>query len=157
VKAREYAISQGLAKAGKGKLSKQAHTAIQLAILEGYVFDDYKEGKVVKNDSNPRTSRPVVRSLGLSEEAETESSEPKPIKSNPVTHDYSTVWGIDVLRLKRAIPIAYQFCSKCLLQVKYCVHEIPKLPEYLGGGNALTHYPTNEDMSQAVKNANLVG
>lgn len=37
---REYAISLGLAKDGRGRLSREAHAAIEKAISEGMTFDD---------------------------------------------------------------------------------------------------------------------
>lgn len=41
MKAKEWAVSQGLAKAGKGRMSREAHDAVQKAIAGGMVFDDY--------------------------------------------------------------------------------------------------------------------
>jgi hypothetical protein len=166
MKAREYAISLGLAKAGRGKLSKDAHAAIQLAIETGQVFEDYKDGRVVKNDngSNRNNNHGGIRGVHAGNGDDSNSGshggqderarETEEIKSNPVTHDYSVVYGIDVMRLSRPVVIAFEYCSKCLLQVKYCLHDIPQLPEYLGGGDGSVTYPTTEEMADAVKKAN---
>lgn len=42
MKAKDYAVSLGLAKPGKGRMSKEAHAAIQKAIGEGMSFSDYQ-------------------------------------------------------------------------------------------------------------------
>lgn len=162
MKAREYAISLGLAKATRGKLSKEAHAAIQIAIQEGHVFDDYKDGRVVKNDNgtnrpdNSNRSSLVVSRVGYdsTDRFDNREAEVQEIKSNPVIHDYSVIYGIEVIRLNRPVVIAYEYCSKCFLQVKYCVHDVPKLPAYLGGGDGLIHYPTEEDKQLALDKAN---
>jgi uncharacterized protein YigE (DUF2233 family) len=46
--AREYLVSKGLAKAGRGKFSNDAKAELQRAMAAGMVFDDYKPtGRVV--------------------------------------------------------------------------------------------------------------
>lgn len=48
---REYAISLGLAQPGRGRLSREAHAAIDKAIAEGMTFDDAAPVKTsVKTD-----------------------------------------------------------------------------------------------------------
>lgn len=160
MKAREYAISLGLAKPGKGKLSKAAHAAIQLAIDTGQVFDDYKDGKVVKNDNGTNRTRNQHRNDGVHTGSRSnstnrldnrteENQEVQKIKSRPVTHEYSTIWGID-MSLRRPVVIAYQWCAVCLYQVRYCSHDIPQLPEYVGGGNGFTVEPTRAEIDAHV-------
>lgn len=41
MRAKEYAASLGLANAGRGRMSREAHAAIAKAIEEGMTFDDY--------------------------------------------------------------------------------------------------------------------
>lgn len=152
MKAREYAISKGLAKEGRGKLSFAAHAAIKQAIADGVEFEDYKDGKVVKsgNSDGPRVSRSRIRPAGSIEGAEspTGTDQPVEIKSRPVTHEYSTVYGIDI-RGRSPIVIAFQYCSACIVQVRYCSHEIPQLPAWIGGGDGLVNQPTTEE-AQAI-------
>lgn len=112
---REYAISLGLAQPGRGKLSKLAHEAIDKAIQQGMVFGD--------------SSTPVV--------------ERQEIKSSPVTHKYNTVWGV-CTRGRSNLPIAFQYCAKCFRQVTYCLHDIPQLPHWVGGGDAFLEYPAQD-------------
>jgi len=46
MKAREYLIQQGLAKAGRGKFSNDAKAVLNTAVADGMVFTDYTgEGK----------------------------------------------------------------------------------------------------------------
>jgi len=160
LKAREYCVSLGLAKPGKGKLSKEAHAAIQIAIKEGHVFEDYKDGRVVKNgngsnrSNNTNRSSRVVSRVGDDSTDRLDNGEVQEIKSNPITHDYSVIYGIEVMRLGRPVVIAYEYCSKCLLQVKYCLHDIPKLPAYLGSVDGLLHYPTEQDIAKSLETVN---
>jgi len=46
MKAREYLVSKGLAKPGRGKFSKAAKEALEAAVAAGQKFDDYADGKV---------------------------------------------------------------------------------------------------------------
>lgn len=151
MKAREYAISRGLAKEGRGKLSFAAHAAIKQAIADGMEFEDYKDGKVVKNDSNSsgasthksRVSRNSGNENASGSGGESGIEGPTAIKSRPVTHEYSTIYGIDI-RGRSPIVIAFQYCSVCIVQVRYCSHEIPQLPAWIGGGDGLINQPTTE-------------
>lgn len=146
MKAREYAISKGLAKPGRGKLSAAAHACIKQAIVNGVEIEDYADGKVVRNEPagcTRRTNRSDGGSLaGKTTEAKEQA--PTEIKSRPVTHDYSTIYGVDI-RGRSPIVIAFQYCSKCIVQVRYCSHEIPQLPEWIGGGNGMIVQPTMEE------------
>lgn len=152
---REYAVSLGLAKPGaRGKLSRQAQAAIQIATLEGYKFDEEKNG--TSRSINIRSANSVAIGDGDSDfnrvvDSQVECTQ-QSIKSLPVTHDYNTVWGIDT-RIGRPIAIAYQYCSACLLQVTYCLHPIPKLPAYLGFENGLTVKPTQAELDATIKDA----
>lgn len=157
MKAREYAISKGLAKAGRGKLSAAAHTAIKQAIADGMQFDDYKDGKVIRNvaTDNANGTRVHADRSGSAACAKdnsqaTGSDQPVEIKSRPVTHEYSTIYGIDV-RGRSPLVIAFQYCSKCIVQVRYCSHEHPELPEWIGGGPGFIEYPTQEQVDTVYK------
>lgn len=61
---KEYAASLGLAKPGKGRMSKAAHEAIEKAIAEGMEF----------RDASPRPA------------AQKSASEPKPVKNDAVNN-----------------------------------------------------------------------
>ena len=58
MRAKQYAVKLGLAKAGKGRMSREAHAAIQKAISEGMTFEDYgtpaKSQKTVKVDKSAK-------------------------------------------------------------------------------------------------------
>lgn len=150
MKAREYCIGLGLAKPGKGKLSFAAHAAIKAAIDGGQTFEDYAEGKVVKPSGTNRSSNKSLSASVLSGDVsgepgrissgQSEGARPKEIKSNPKTHDYNTVWGI-CTKGRSNLPIAFQYCAKCLRQVTYCSHAVPQLPDWVGGGDALIVRP----------------
>jgi hypothetical protein len=147
MKAREYAISLGLAKQARGKLSREAHAAIQKAIAGGTVFEDYSDGKIIKKESlnGNRSSSSVDLSstdsgseLGSLSDGASQSTQKvvAPIPESIVTHDYNVVWGIDS-NGRSDLVIAFAHCSACFRAIKYCVHDIPKLPAWLGSGDAL--------------------
>lgn len=125
---KEYAISLNLAKPGRGRLSREAHEAINKAIKAGTVFDD---PKVIKNESTV-ASKPdksvrkhnvlaVVPQMAV------------------VKHDQDVVWGIDKgsSAAHMDLVIAFASCAACGKAVRYCTHTIPQLPVYIGGGNAI--------------------
>jgi hypothetical protein len=149
LKARDYAISLGLAKPGKGKLSKAAHDAIQKAINEGKTFVDYNNGRVNRNVTDSRTTRPTNGTVGLSIGTEEEQKEYPPIPPNPVRHTYNTIYGIDA-KGRTPLVIGFESCAICLRHVRYCLHEIPQLPVWIGGGNGLIDVPTKEQKWQAM-------
>lgn len=52
--AREYLVSKGLAKPGRGKFSNDAKAELQRAMSSGMTFDDYKPTGRVVNAPKPR-------------------------------------------------------------------------------------------------------
>jgi hypothetical protein len=144
MKAREYAISVGLAKPGRGKLSFAAHAAIQKAIADGVKIEDYNQGKV----GNVSIVRTVGSNDGVVESPEKPAT-PTPLPENPVTHEYRVIYGIDT-RGRSPIVIGFEFCAKCLKQIIYCLHAVPQLPEWIGGGDGLTTLPTESQLWEAM-------
>jgi hypothetical protein len=127
---REYAVSLGLAKNGRGKLSKAAHEAINKAIKDGMVFDDVSGTSVGQKPPTvptpPKTeSKRVVAAL----------------PETKVYREQSTVYGIDSKPGFADLVIAFDDCAGCGKAVKYCSHETPLLPKWLGGGTALMEKP----------------
>ena len=59
---REYAISLGLAQPGRGRLSREAHAAIDKALAEGMTFDDASPKPVVAK--TPKTPKPARQNPG---------------------------------------------------------------------------------------------
>lgn len=133
---REYAASLGLAKLGaRGKLSKEAHAAINKAIADGVNFSD--PSKAVDGKSN---IKPIVSTSSSNSTAPDARQEWAGLADQPKTHAYNTVWGI-CIKGRSALPIAFQYCAKCLKQVSYCSHDVPQLPHWVGGGNGLLEKP----------------
>lgn len=160
MKAREWLITQNLAKAGRGKLSRAAHEALQKAVKNGQTFEDYKDGKVIRLDPNPdtptrskrsRKSLAVVRTEHVdssvhvgTNESNQKSAEPFSLPAQAVRHDQSTVYGID-RNGRTELVIAFGDCAGCMRAVKYCLHDIPQLPAWIGGGDALMTKPSIKD------------
>lgn len=72
---REYAISQGLAQPGKGRMSREAHTAIEKAEAEGMVFADPKpmtkaEKIAARGSARPTTTARVPVQSSVHEKSE---------------------------------------------------------------------------------------
>lgn len=154
MKAREYAISLGLAKPGRGKLSKQAHAAIQLAIETGQIFEDYSNGKVNGINTKLRNSTSTTASVlsgnnSDSNDGVVSRQNESTLPAQKVTHDYNQVYGIDT-NGRSAIVIAFGFCAKCLRQITYCLHDIPQLPDWIGGGDSFINWPTEEQKWKAM-------
>lgn len=139
MKHRDWLIQQGLSKPGaRGRLSKDAVAALNKAIAAGTKFTDWpKNGERINGNSDVMLPR--------SNSNNDDKDHAVKIKSRSATHEYSTVYGIDT-RLRRPVVIAFQWCAKCLVQVRYCSHDIPQLPEYMGGGNAFITKPTETDL-----------
>ena len=57
MKARDYLISQGLAKAGRGKFSNEAKSQLNSAIESGMVFSDY--------DGSPKAAEPTYETPAM--------------------------------------------------------------------------------------------
>jgi len=126
---KEYAISLGLAKPGRGRLSREAHAAINNAIKAGTVFDD---PKVIKNESNINIGidKPVhKRTVVVAVEPQTSIAR----------REQDIVWGIDkgLTAAHRDLVIAFASCAACSRPVRYCTHDVPQLPAFIGGGNAI--------------------
>lgn len=152
---KDYAISLGLATAGRGRMSREALAAVEKAIAEGYIFDDMPG--TTKPTSKPRkasqpVSKPVkasapksknVRPEGVPEENEygvpwEPPREYPPIPDLPVINDIEHVWAWDE---KIRCAIATEFCGCHGRHVKYCNSKEIQLPAYLGGGPALMEKP----------------
>lgn len=61
---KEYAISLGLAKPGRGRMSLDAHKAIDNAIQEGMVFSDSLTPPPKKATPKPKEIKPVRKVKG---------------------------------------------------------------------------------------------
>ena len=141
MKAREFAISKGLAKPGRGKLSAAAHAAIKEAIADGQTFEDYGSNRVsnsvrpvtVQRNSKLGTNRQSNRTEG---QVEDHRSVPFALPAQVVRRSQTTIYGIDRMGNKNVL-IAFDHCAKCMNAVIYCVHDTPQLPEWVGGGDAL--------------------
>lgn len=59
MKAKEFAVSQGLAKPGKGRMSREAHEAIRKAISDGMSFSDYQVTKPAVKGAGAEESSPL--------------------------------------------------------------------------------------------------
>jgi hypothetical protein len=58
---REYAISKGLATPGRGRMSREAHAAIEKAELDGMVFTDPKPVTKADKIATREAARPAPR------------------------------------------------------------------------------------------------
>lgn len=147
---KEWLAERGLAKLGRGKLSKEANAAIAEAVANGITFDDWDgNGRVSRSNSNAGNTTRNKRSnksLAMGTGKSVLPAEPKgkdipfTLPTQTVKHHQSTVYGVD--RVGRSeIVIAFQSCYGCNKAIKYCIHDVPQLPAWLGGGDALMENP----------------
>lgn len=126
ITSREYLIAKGLA-GPRGRLSYEAQAAIAKAINSGEKFSDYQQVSV-------RLDEPKVIKT-------------KVVASPKITVDpkrtETVVWGIDKATKsgQSNTLIAFDTCGSCSRSIKYCQHDVPQLPQWLGGGNALMVKP----------------
>lgn len=108
---RDYAISLGLAKPGRGRLSREAHAAIDKAISEGMVFSD------VKPAAAPATA-PEREHI-----VDTPKPKPQTAKRNIKTYTLTTTMG-QVIR--------FGHCARCKQAIMYCgCYNGPRYPEWI--------------------------
>jgi hypothetical protein len=60
---KEYAISLGLAKPGRGRMSKEAHEAISQALADGYVFAEGSSVTPIEEPVYVKDKEMAVRSI----------------------------------------------------------------------------------------------
>lgn len=100
---REYAISKGLAKPTRGRLSREAKAEIERARAQGMTFDD--DPGVELDDSADaeliRANQPVVYA---------------PLVSPPIIRDIDSIQGFTEEGFKVSSP----YCSKCAYHVSRC-------------------------------------
>jgi hypothetical protein len=97
---REYLISKGLAKAGRGRFSREAVAELERARQSGTTFDDEDGGG--SGDPEPSPSLPEYK--------------PAPIKDYPVLRDLEFVEGYT----EEGYKVQSGVCFKCGLHVSRC-------------------------------------
>ena len=123
--AREYLISKGLAKPGRGRLSRDAHAALAKAIAEGMTFTDSKpapkpkaESKQISEQISPQKSLAEI----LPEEIPVGFTRSKitgalyPILESPVMREPKMLYGVD----EDGHTIEFSLCFKCAEHMMYC-------------------------------------
>ena len=146
---REYAASLGLAKLGvRGKLSRAAHEAINKAVSEGMVFSDAGGNTNIRSGNrnggvagtnNSKSGRTEVAGKAA-QVSPPQKVTAQAIPEQTIKHQQSTVWAVDD-NGRSAIVIALDSCASCMRSINYCLHDVPKLPNWLGGGDALMEKP----------------
>lgn len=110
---REYAISLGLAKDGRGRMSKAAHDAINKALAEGMVFSD------VPGSGNKDK---VVKSEEVKPDIDLFSATPEQL--------YNDGWFI--LDGKKKVTVSgREVCRKCMVSLNWHECNTPVIPDYI--------------------------
>lgn len=106
---RDYLVSKGLAKPGRGRLSREAHVELERAIADGMVFDDDKPAKPIKVAKvEENVAPPVV----------TESNEPLPTIRTPKVRD---IGERDLIGFtKEGWRVSFITCRRCGLHANFC-------------------------------------
>lgn len=114
MRARDWLIRQGLAKPGKGRMSKDAKKALEKAMSEGVVFSDYKKAD---HDVDPTNSSNLVKVR----------VQAAPLQKLEKQRDEKVIWAHD----QGKYWIAFDLCSGCNRAISFCTHEVPKLPHWV--------------------------
>lgn len=107
MKARDWLVKQGLAKRGKGRMSRVAKEALEKAISEGMVFSDYSRS------DNASITKVRVQAA--------------PLQKLEKQREESVIWAWD----QKKYWIAFDMCFGCNRAISYCTHETPKLPAWV--------------------------
>lgn len=122
MKRRDYAISLGLAKPGRGRLSREAHEAIAKAEAEGKTFSDSPiKTRSIKSDSNSESESVSVKS----------DSEPKDFFGPTPNPIYNGGWYV-VEDGKRVDVSGKEVCRNCMCSLDYHRCDSPILPAWNG-------------------------
>jgi hypothetical protein len=122
MKARDYLVNKGLAKAkARGRFSLEALAALRQAVDNGQHFSDYNVAAATK--AKTKIVAPVLVKEAIRKE--------------------TVFYGIDKgTRPEHSqLTIAFETCYGCMRPVSYCKHEIPQLPAWIGGGNGMWNKP----------------
>ena len=120
---REYLVSLGLAKAGRGRFTTEALAVLAKAESEGIVFSD---GKVASDspESEPRAPRSVsTKGEGQAFAYKPEPSSPHPVTTfqqrynvHPRVREQNSMIGED----ENGIRVAFATCRRCSSHIGYC-------------------------------------
>lgn len=111
---REYAISLGLAKPGRGRLSREAHAAIAKAESAGTVFSD-----------SPKSAPAIV------EQVIVEGQVTEPVKAKPPQQKRRDDKSYTLTTTAGQI-IRFEHCYRCKQHVMYCrCQPEPVYPDWL--------------------------
>lgn len=110
---REYAVSLGLAKPGRGRMSSEAHSAINKALAEGMRFSD------VRADSD--SSKPVTSEQATKDSAPATFTGPTP---DPIYNGGWYYW-----EGKKKVNISgNEICRKCMVSLDWHKCNLPVFP-----------------------------
>lgn len=122
---REWLASKGLAIAGaRGRLSRQALRAVaaaERAHKQGtpLPWNDVSEVHLIDNNVERVTKKVHA-----------------PIITTPKRRSESVAWTID-----NGVIVALQYCGGCSKTIAWCTHDVPLVPAFLGGGEAMLVKP----------------
>lgn len=148
MKARDYAISLGLAQPTRGRMSREAWAAIDAAIAEGKRFSDYNGTKVSKtvpkaSNNSVDVSMPNRRVCAVTGELEPLPKVYPPLPVYVERRKQTVAYGIDrgTKPGHSAKIIAIDMCDACEKPIRFCTHDMPQLPKHMGGGDAMLVKP----------------
>lgn len=139
---REFLVTLGLAKEGRGKFSAAAHAALAKAESEGVVFDE-----PVKPEPKPKAARVTVvpAKVSLTKPAtetvkadSTVTADPLPVGPRPTVRPEKTLYAVSPVGTSH-VRIGYDICFSCSYSVQTCTCRTgPKPP---AGAIPVPSYP----------------
>jgi hypothetical protein len=131
---REWLVSKGLAKPGRGKFSDKAKRALAKAEAEGMVFDDPKANKVA-TVKRPKPEPKVVVKVEPKPAPVKQVRIATPTVKRQLVRQQTMIFGVDegTNGAHSKTVIAFDSCAGCGKPIQYCAHDEPKLPNWIKG------------------------
>ena len=131
MRSREYLISLGLAKPGRGRMSLEAKAALQKALANGMTFDD------IAAPSQPKTETKVSSNIVIKSKSQVSTQKAAAPKGKTnIIRPEKVMYGISKAEKpgESDTIIALAACDRCSNSINRCpCVSGPILPKFLGG------------------------
>lgn len=139
MRSREYLVSLGLAKPGRGRLSLTAKEALSKAMADGMTFDD------VVTINLPKAETKIQSNIVIKSRPQTSVQQAATPKNQiGVVRNEKVMYGISKAQRpgESNVVIALSACDKCSYSINRCpCVSGPVLPKFLGGTPGLLTRP----------------
>jgi hypothetical protein len=129
---REFLVQMGLAKPGRGRLSREAKVALAEARKQGAVFSDDDAVNAAPKQQEAVNEKPRRYVVLDGEEIEVEAPvEHPPLPANEIMRDNCVGYHTDKIGTQD-VRTAFEHCGRCFAHLIYCKCAKPVGPSWLG-------------------------